>query len=176
MSKSKPTFDEFIQAIKENFPPDAQITNAGIDNLKEVFDKSTREQLIEAYRYAQKYSPLTPLSGIYKQLGGDGVYRPTFNERFHTSDGRRVEKGTDWKAVEERYYAEKDAKRKEYDAIHGIGTFDKAEKEECEKLHRSFVEMEKEPAHLMSEEHDFDVWTEEDKAWYNNLVKEVLEM
>lgn len=174
MAKLKPTFEEFIQAVKQNFPPEAQITNVEINNLKEVFNKATREQLVEAYRYAQKFAPLTPLTEIYNQLGGDGIYRPTFKERFHTADGRRVEKGTDWKAAEERYYAEKDAKCKEYDAIHGAGAFDKAEEAECKKLHQWFVDLENKTDQRIAQMQEAKTnYSKEDIEWYGKLVKGV---
>lgn len=176
VAKIKPSFDQFVQAVKANFPPEAQITHADEDNLREVFDSATREQLAEAYRYAQKYSPLTPLSTIYRQLGGDGIYRPTFNEQYHTGDGRRVENGTDWQAIYARMDAERANRRAEYDQTHGAGAFDRAEAEKQKELHNYFIQIEAEPPKLGKDDSvdDYDSWSDEDKKWYDNLVKEVL--
>lgn len=176
MIKEKPSFDEFVQAVKDNFPKDAQITLTQIDNLKSIWDRTTRDQLIEAYRYAYKYSPLTPLSTIYRQLGGDGIYRPTFSEQYHTGDGRKIESGTGWQDIYAQMDDERANERFEYDRTHGAGSFDRAEEKKRESIRTYFLQIEAEPPKATTDiEDDYDSWSDEDKQWYDDLVKEVLE-
>lgn len=172
MTKEKPTFDEFVQAVKDNFPKDAQITLTQINNLKKVWDGATREQLVEAYRYAQKYSPLTPLVTIYNQIGGDGIYRPSFNEKYHIP-GKKVENGTDWDAKEEQFWESKQAEGQSYDRQHGRGAWGKKENIEKQKLHNFFVKIETESDKKARSSKEQYYESKEDKEWLDNLMKEL---
>ena len=47
--------------------------------------------------------------------------------------GRRVEKGTDWKAKEAEKKAQEDAERQAYDKVHGAGAYDAERAKETAK-------------------------------------------
>lgn len=167
------TADEFVQNVKDKFPPEAQITEADVDNLKSVWGKATPDKIQEAWRYARSNAPLTPLSAIYRYLGGDGIYRPTFSERYHV-DGRRVEIGTDWCQREERLEAEYEQARQNYDRERGAGSYEAKEEAECEELHQWFVDLENKTDQRIAQMQEAKPhYSKEDIEWYGELVKGV---
>ena len=55
-----------------------------------------------------------------------------------------TEKATDWNSIYNKMFQKRAVERFNYDAINGIGAFDRKEKEKLEELHQFFVEFEKE--------------------------------
>lgn len=55
-----------------------------------------------------------------------------------------TEKATDWNSIYNQMFQKRALDRFNYDAINGIGAFDRKEKEKLEELHQFFVEFEKE--------------------------------
>ena len=57
---------------------------------------------------------------------------------------KRIEKASDWDSIYNRMFQERAEKRFNYDCTHGIGAFDRREKEQLKELHKFFVNIEKE--------------------------------
>lgn len=57
---------------------------------------------------------------------------------------KNTEKATDWNSIYNQMFQKRALDRFNYDCTHGIGTFDRREKEQLEELHQFFVNIEKE--------------------------------
>lgn len=55
---------------------------------------------------------------------------------------KKLEKVSDWDTIYNRMFQKRAVDRFNYDAINGIGAFDKREKAKLEELHKFFVEFE----------------------------------
>ena len=55
-----------------------------------------------------------------------------------------IEKATDWNSIYNQMFQKRAVDRFNYDVVHGIGAFDRREKEKLEELHQFFVNIEKE--------------------------------
>ena len=55
---------------------------------------------------------------------------------------KKLEKASDWDTIYNRMFQKRAVDRFNYDAINGIGAFDKREKAKLEELHKFFVEFE----------------------------------
>lgn len=56
---------------------------------------------------------------------------------------KNTEKATDWNSIYNRMFQERALDRFNYDCTHGIGAYDRKEKEKLEELHQFFVKIEK---------------------------------
>ena len=54
------------------------------------------------------------------------------------------EKASDWDSIYNQMFQKRALERFNYDCTHGIGAFDRREKEQLEELHQFFVNIEKE--------------------------------
>lgn len=54
-----------------------------------------------------------------------------------------IEKATDWNSIYNQMFQKRAVDRFNYDVVHGIGAFDRREKEKLEELHQFFVGFEK---------------------------------
>ena len=57
---------------------------------------------------------------------------------------KKTERASDWDIIYNRMFQERAEKRFNYDCTHGIGAFDRREKEQLKELHKFFVNIEKE--------------------------------
>ena len=57
---------------------------------------------------------------------------------------KKAEITSDWDSIYNRMFQERAEKRFNYDCTHGIGAFDRREKEQLKELHQFFVNIEKE--------------------------------
>ena len=57
---------------------------------------------------------------------------------------KSTEKATDWNSIYNQMFQKRALDRFNYDAINGIGAFEKREKAKLEELHQFFVKIEKE--------------------------------
>ena len=57
---------------------------------------------------------------------------------------KRIEKASDWDSIYNQMFQKRAEKRFNYDCTHGIGAFDRREKEQLKELHKFFVNIEKE--------------------------------
>lgn len=126
--KHKPTFDEFIGYVRKQFQG-MQITDEEVESLRAIFDDVSRDQLSQAFRYANNHGSFNPLSTIIRQLKlfqpsiadyqrQEGIRGATYN--YH---GKWIEHGTNWEIKN----AEARKNRKEMS------------KQELAKLHQWFV-------------------------------------
>lgn len=96
--KKKPTYDYFVNVVRNNFKG-MEITNLELDHLKQIFDKVSRDDLVQAYNYAQKHKSFNPVSTIIRELR---KIKPSINDYIQQQNvtynwqGKRVEHGTDW--------------------------------------------------------------------------------
>lgn len=57
---------------------------------------------------------------------------------------KSTEKVTDWNKIYNQMFQKRAVDRFNYDCTHGIGAFDRREKEQLKELHKFFVNIEKE--------------------------------
>ena len=57
---------------------------------------------------------------------------------------KTIERASDWDSIYSRMFQKRAVDRFNYDVVHGIGAFDRREKEKLEELHQFFVNIEKE--------------------------------
>ena len=55
---------------------------------------------------------------------------------------KTTEKASDWDSIYNQMFQKRAVERFNYDCTHGIGAFDRREKEQLEELHQFFVEFE----------------------------------
>ena len=57
---------------------------------------------------------------------------------------KKIEKASDWDKIYNKMFQKRALERFNYDCTHGIGAFDRREKEQLKELHKFFVNIEKE--------------------------------
>ena len=123
---------------------------------------------------------MQPVSYMTRQLR---ILKPPadpFNTQINqrTAYGKKIEKGTDWDAKKNEADYTRVLERQSYDQIYGAGAFDRKKRQECEELRQKFVELEKEaekekqPTQVAG----YDAWSDEDKAWYDDLVQGAMDL
>src|SRR5699024_11869054 len=84
----------------------------------------------------------------------------------------------DWDAKQAEVDQNRGLNRQSYDQVHGAGSFDRKKRQECEELHQKIVELDrqaeqnKQPTPVAG----YDAWSDEDKAWYDDLVEGVMHL
>ena len=56
---------------------------------------------------------------------------------------KKTERASDWDSIYNRMFQKRAVDRFNYDCTHGIGAYDRKEKEKLEELHQFFVKIEK---------------------------------
>lgn len=137
--KPKPTFDKFVTAVKNNFPF-SEVTQEQVEELRTVYGDCTRNDLVKAYKSALRQNSFDPIQYIYTQLL---KYRPNITETDAKNrnyiNGKTVEQGTDWQAKYAEIDRQNAIKRQNYDAKHGVGSYDRNMKQYRADLHKYFV-------------------------------------
>ena len=94
----------------------------------------------------------------------------------YSNNGKRIEKGIDWQEKYAEIRAKRAKEEQQYDQRHGPGSWRKKQDQECQQIHLGFVELEKHPATPQQKEaKGYDSWSDEQKAWYDNLVQGVFD-
>lgn len=179
MDKEKPSIDVVVNYFKENIPG-CGITDAEIDDLRQLYPKVSYKDMSRVFHQALNQHAMQPVSYMTRQLR---ILRPPtdpFNTQINqrTAYGKRIEKGTDWDAKQVEVDQSRGLNRQSYDQTHGEGAFDRKKRQECEELHQKFVELDrqaeknKQPTPVAV----YDAWSDEDKAWYDDLVEGVMHL
>ena len=179
MDKEKPSIEVVVNYFKSNIPG-CGITDAEIDDLRQLYPKVSYKDMSRVFHQALNQHAMQPVSYMTRQLR---ILRPTadpFNTQINqqTAYGKRIEKGTDWDAKQVEVDQSRGINRQSYDQAHGAGSFDRKKRQECEELHQKLVELDrqaeqnKQPTLVAS----YDAWSDEDKAWYDDLVEGVMHL
>lgn len=179
MDKEKPSIEVVVNYFKANIPG-CGITDAEIDDLKRLYPKVSYKDLSRVFHQALNQHAMQPVSYMTRQLR---ILRPAadpFNTQINqqTAYGKKIEKGTDWDAKQVEADQSRGLERQSYDQIHGAGAFDRKKRQECEELCQKFVELEKEAEKEKqpTQAAGYDAWSDEDKAWYDDLVEGVMRL
>ena len=179
MDKEKPSIEVVVNYFKSNIPG-CGITDAEIDDLRQLYPKVSYKDMSRVFHQALNQHAMQPVSYMTRQLR---ILRPPtdpFNTQINqrTAYGKRIEKGTDWDAKQAEVDQSRGINRQSYDQAHGAGSFDRKKRQECEELHQKFVELDrqveqnKQPTPIAG----YDAWSDEDKAWYDDLVEGVMHL
>ena len=179
MDKEKPSIEIVVNYFKANIPG-CGITDAEIDDLRQLYPKVSYKDMSRVFHQALNQHAMQPVSYMTRQLR---ILRPPtdpFNTQINqrTAYGKRIEKGTDWDAKQAEVDQSRGLNRQSYDQTHGEGAFDRKKRQECEELHQKFVELDrqaeqnKQPTPVAG----YDAWSDEDKAWYDDLVEGVMHL
>lgn len=179
MDKEKPSIEVVVNYFKSNIPG-CGITDAEIDDLRQLYPKVSYKDMSRVFHQALNQHAMQPVSYMTRQLR---IIRPAadrFNTQINqqTAYGKRIEKGTDWDAKQAEVDQSRGLNRQSYDQIHGEGAFDRKKRQDCEELHQKLVELDrqaeqnKQPTLVAS----YDAWSDEDKAWYDDLVEGVMHL
>ena len=179
MDKEKPSIEVVVNYFKANIPG-CGITDAEIDDLRQLYPKVSYKDMSRVFHQALSQHAMQPVSYMTRQLR---ILRPPtdpFNTQINqrTTYGKRIEKGTDWDAKQAEVDQSRGLNRQSYDQTHGEGAFDRKKRQECEELHQKFVELDrqveqnKQPTPVAG----YDAWSDEDKAWYDDLVEGVMHL
>lgn len=179
MDKEKPSIEVVVNYFKANIPG-CGITDAEIDDLKQLYPKVSYKDLSRVFHQALNQHAMQPVSYMTRQLR---ILRPEadpFNTQVNqkTAYGKRVEQGTDWDTKQVEIDQIRGTNRQAYDQVHGMGAFDRKKKQECEELHQKFVELERQAKqkNQPTPAAGYDTWSDEDKVWYDNLVDGVMQL
>lgn len=179
MDKEKPSIEVVVNYFKSNIPG-CGITDAEIDDLRQLYPKVSYKDMSRVFHQALNQHAMQPVSYMTRQLR---ILRPPtdpFNTQINqrTAYGKRIEKGTDWDAKQAEVDQSRGINRQSYDQAHGAGSFDRKKRQECEELHQKFVELDrqaeqnKQPTPVAG----YDAWSDEDKAWYDDLVQGAMDL
>ena len=177
--EEKPTIEAMVNYFKATIPG-CGIAESELDDLRQLYPKVSYKDLRRTFYQAIKSKAMQPVSYMTRQLR---ILRPEadpFNTQVNqkTAYGKRVEQGTDWDAKQAEADQSRGANRQSYDQVHGAGAYDRKKKQECEELHQKFVELDrqaeqnKQPTPVAG----YDAWSDEDKAWYDDLVEGVMHL
>ena len=179
MDKEKPSIEIVVNYFKANIPG-CGITDAEIDDLRQLYPKVSYKDMSRVFHQALNQHAMQPVSYMTRQLR---ILRPPtdpFNTQINqrTAYGKKIEKGTDWDAKQAEVDQSRGLNRQSYDQTHGAGAFDRKKRQECEELHQKLVELDrqaeqnKQPTPVAG----YDAWSDEDKAWYDDLVEGVMRL
>ena len=177
MDKEKPSIEVVVNYFKANIPG-CGITDAEIHDLRQLYPKVSYKDMSRVFHQALNQHAMHPVSYMTRQLR---ILRPDpFNTQINqqTAYGKRIEKGTDWDAKQAEVDQSRGLNRQSYDQVHGAGSFDRKKRQECEELHQKLVELDrqaeqnKQPTPVAG----YDAWSDEDKAWYDDLVEGVMHL
>lgn len=179
MDKEKPSIEVVVNYFKANIPG-CGITDAEIDDLKQLYPKVSYKDLSRVFHKALNQHAMQPVSYMTRQLRIFRSVADPFNTQINqqTAYGKKIEKGTDWDAKKNEADYTRVLERQSYDQIHGAGAFDRKKRQDCEELRQKFVELEKEaekekqPTQVAG----YDAWPDEDKAWYDDLVQGAMDL
>lgn len=133
MAQTKPPIESLLPYLKEQIPG-CGISDSELEELRRIYPHTNVKDIKRVYYEAINKKAMQPISYMVRRLQ---VLKPP-NDPFRLNpqvrySGRRVEKGTDWKAKEAKKKAQEDAERQAYDKIHGAGAYDTERAKETAK-------------------------------------------
>ena len=134
MAQTKPPIESLLPFLREKIPG-CGISDNELTELRRIYPQADFKDVKRVYYEAINKKAMQPISYMIRRLQ---VLKPS-NDPFRLNpqarySGRRVEKGTDWKAKEAKKKAQEDAERQAYDKVHGTGAYDAERAKETAKL------------------------------------------
>lgn len=167
-ARPKPKIEDIIKYLKSQIP-NCSVNQNEVDDLKNLYPKVSRKDIVIAIKRAVKQRALQPVFYVNQQL------RITMPDPFNPgiSQDQGFKNGTDWDAKEEQFLESKQAEEQAYDRQHGHGVWRKKENIEKQKLHNFFVKIETESDKTAQSSKEQYHESKEDKEWLDNLMKEL---
>lgn len=133
MAQTKPPIESLLPFLREQIPG-CGISDSELAELRRIYPQADFKDVKRVYYEAINKKAMQPISYMVRRLQ---VLKPS-NDPFRLNpqarySGRRVEKGTDWKAKEAKKKAQEDAERQVYDKVHGAGAYDAERAKETAK-------------------------------------------
>lgn len=133
MAQTKPSIERLLPYLQEQIPG-CGISDSELEELRRIYPQTDVKDIKRVYYEAINKKAMQPISYMVRRLQ---VLKPS-NDPFRLNpqarySGRRVEKGTDWKAKEAKKKAHEDAERQAYDKVHGAGAYDAERAKETAK-------------------------------------------
>lgn len=133
MAPTKPPIESLLPYLREQIPG-CGISDSELNELRRIYPEVSFKDVKRVYYEAINKKAMQPISYMVRRLQ---VLKPS-NDPFHLNpqvrySGRRVKKGTDWKAKEAKKKAQEDAERQAYDKVHGTGAYDAERAKETAK-------------------------------------------
>lgn len=133
MAQTKPPIESLLPFLREQIPG-CGISDNELAELRRIYPQADFKDVKRVYYEAINKKAMQPISYMVRRLQ---VLKPS-NDPFRLNpqarySGRRVEKGTDWKAKEAKKKAQEDAERQAYDKVHGTGAYDAERAKETAK-------------------------------------------
>lgn len=133
MAQTKPPIESLLPFLREQIPG-CGISDNELAELRRIYPQADFKDVKRVYYEAINKKAMQPISYMVRRLQ---VLKPS-NDPFRLNpqarySGRRVEKGTDWKAKEAKKKAQEDAERQAYDKVHGAGAYDAERAKETAK-------------------------------------------
>lgn len=175
--QEKPSIETIVAYFKTNIQG-CYIGDAEIADLKSLYPNVSYKDLRRVFYEAINKKAMQPVSYITRRLRVLKPESDPFNTqvRSYSNTGRRVEKGVNWQAKYAEIRAKRVQEEQQYDQQHGSGSWRKKQDQECQQIHLGFVELEKHTATPHQEDaKGYDSWSDEDKAWYDNLIQGVFD-
>lgn len=143
MAPTKPPIESLLPYLREQIPG-CGISDSELNELRRIYPEVSFKDVKRVYYEAINKKAMQPISYMVRALQ---VIRPQ-NDPFRLNpqarySGRRVEKGTDWKAKEAKKKAQEDAERQAYDKVHGAGAYDTERAKETAKWREIYSNLDK---------------------------------
>ena len=140
---TKPPIESLLPYLREQIPG-CGISDSELNELRRIYPEASFKDIRRVYYEAINKKSMQPISYMVRRLQ---VLKPA-NDPFHLNpqarySGRRVEKGTDWKAKEAKKKAQEDAERQAYDKVHGAGAYDAEIAKETAKWREIYSNLDK---------------------------------
>lgn len=143
MAQTKPSIERLLPYLQEQIPG-CGISDSELEELRRIYPQTDVKDIKRVYYEAINKKAMQPISYMVRRLQ---VLKPS-NDPFRLNpqarySGRRVEKGTDWKAKEAKKKAQEDAERQAYDKVHGAGAYDAEIAKETAKWREIYSNLDK---------------------------------
>lgn len=140
---TKPPIESLLPYLREQIPG-CGISDSELNELRRIYPEASFKDIKRVYYEAINKKAMQPISYMVRRLQ---VLKPA-NDPFRLNpqarySGRRVEKGTDWKAKEAKKKAQEDAERQAYDKVHGAGAYDAERAKETAKWREIYSNLDK---------------------------------
>lgn len=140
---TKPPIESLLPYLREQIPG-CGISDSELNELRRIYPEASFKDIKRVYYEAINKKAMQPISYMVRRLQ---VLKPA-NDPFILNpqarySGRRVEKGTDWKAKEAKKKAQEDAERQAYDKVHGAGAYDAERAKETAKWREIYSNLDK---------------------------------
>lgn len=140
---TKPPIESLLPYLREQIPG-CGISDSELNELRRIYPEASFKDIKRVYYEAINKKAMQPISYMIRRLQ---VLKPP-NDPFRLNpqvrySGRRVEKGTDWKAKKAKKKAQEDAERQAYDKVHGTGAYDAERAKETAKWREIYSNLDK---------------------------------